>query len=312
MLTIFQPITPLSIRPSCRRVLWIMILSTLAFAPTVALAKDFSTQTHIPEACFAVADERDLPGGGEDSQDTLVRLIIENGTTQVIGMTGTDGIEAISFGSNLELFAANRTHLGTLDLLSGAFTPRPQPLGTAGGSDGEILLNDIDGIAYSLSSNILFGTLRRRTDLDILVAIDPVSGAHIPDYFGPAGGPKTDYVVIPAVIDENNNSLGDVDDIQFDPVTGALYGAHNQSGASGVLAGIDVSTGTPTLVATFRYTPSGEIIDDIEGISFSNDGFLYASTGDNFSGDPDDLNKLFIIDPATGIGELVGPFPHCP
>ena len=308
MLAVLCSVVCKMLRPSS----FIAAIILLGVLPSVALADDYSTTSHLGDLCFAVADERTLAGGAEDSQDTLVHLNVVDGTTDVIGLTGTTSVEAMTFGPSLQLFVANGRQLGTLNIANGQFSSSSQPFGTAGGIAGEVELTDVDGLAYSLSRNILFGVHRRGSGMpDLLFAIDPATGAHIPDYFGPPAGPKTDYVVVPIVVDESGNNLSDVDDIQINPVTGILYGAINTGGRGGVLATIDIDTGAAARIATFRF-PDGEVIDDIEGISFSNDGSLYASTGDNFGGDPDDLNRLFNIIPATGLGTPVGLFPAGP
>ncbi len=113
--------------------------------------------------------------------------------------------------------------------------------------------------------------------------------------------------------------LGDVDDISFHPATGDLYGLLNTNGAGRRLVTIDVNTGGIDTGEVIRYPDpypqnpalAGQIIDDIEGLSFFNTGQLFASTGTN-GPDPVDLNSLFEIDIAAGTGELIGPFPNQP
>jgi len=272
------------------------------------------------EVCFAVADEFDP----DLARDTLTSLQLATGNTQIIDTespagTGTDDIEAISFGPGHRLYGADGAQLGILDTATGTFLPFFEPFGAGTGSLGPkpITFGDSDGLAYSLDQNIFFGTDRRFDASnpapgdplrpDLLFAIDPATGAHIDDFFGPG----VDYVVVQPVNDDNGNPLPDLDDIQFNPVTGELWGVENAGGRDGVLVTIDIATGATTRIATLHYA-SGEIIDDVEGISFTNDGTLYASTGDNFI-DLNDKNRLFrITDPANGLGELVAPFPTGP
>ncbi|MCC6457527.1 MAG: hypothetical protein IT328_21400 [Caldilineaceae bacterium] len=295
-----------------RAFILVLILSLVSI-PNVVLAGDISISSHLGETCFAVADERAVEGGADDPADTLTsldRTAPEN--TSIIGLTGTFDSEGITFGPSLQLFGNDAGYIGTFDLTTGAFTPLSQPLGTGGGVDGEVLFTNLDGMAYSLDRDIIFGVRRRNTEVDLLFAINPYTGAHIPDYFGPEGGPKTDYVPVPAILDDQNNPLTDVDDIQFDPVTGILYGTMNTGGRGGILVTIDVDTGTPTPITTFRFADTGDVINDVEGISFANDGTMYVSTGDNFNSVPDNRNRLFHVDPVTGLGTLVGAFPVGP
>ncbi len=181
-------------------------------------------------------------------------------------------------------------------------------------------LNNVDGLSYDLTRDIFFA-IHRRDDSsttprpDLLFAINPQTGALIPNQFGPG----IDYVVVPLVLGVSGQWLGDVDDISFHPATGELYGLLNTNGAGARLERIDVTTGAIEDGEVIRYpipypkNPGleGQIIDDIEGLSFFNTGQLFGSTGTN-GPDPIDLNSLFEIDIAAGTGELVGPFPNQP
>jgi uncharacterized repeat protein (TIGR01451 family) len=279
----------------------------LCTVPAVAAAANIAANDQITEVCFAVADEdASSDGGGQGSPDTLTRMNRFTGVPGTIGLTGTDNIEEIAFGPGHHLYAANGGQLGTLDVNTGLFTALPEAAGDVDSPLGPtITVSDLDGLAYSLVDGVFFGAHRRSfLLLDILVAINPVTGAHIENYFGPG----VDYVEVSAVPDDAGAPLTNVDGLTIDPVTGLLYAAINESGRDGVLAVIDTATGTATKHFTFRF-PSGEIIDDVEAVSFFNDGTLYASSGDNFLGDLDDLNALFRIDRVTGTGELIGHFP---
>ena len=291
-------------------ILWLaLFLASMAnvWLPGRALAQSFD----ITEQCFAVADERSGVGG--DSLDTLVRLNRNTGQSFVIGLTGTLNIEAIAFGPSEILYGIDGGQMGPIDLASGLFTPLPARFGIAGGSAGEVNLNDVDAVSYDVTNDLLYGVQRRRLGLtDLLFVIDRQTGAHIPNFYGP----NMDYLEVTPIIDMEGRRLDDVDDIAIDPVSGIMYAAINSGGAGGELAIIDPATGVAARVATFRYpdpnpqdpVTSGQIIDDLEGLSFFNNGQLYGSTGNN-GPDKIDLNKLFIIDKLTGIGTEVGPFP---
>jgi len=271
-------------------------------APQTANAQnpnyDFTKQ------CFAVADEE---AGGGSNPDTFVRLDRTTGQSFVIGLTGTTGIEAMSFGPKGVLYAANTRQLGTINTETGAFTALSLPFGTAGNGATNMNLTDVDSLAYDMQLGILFGTLRR-TGPDVLFAIDIVTGAHIPEFFGPG----IDYVLVPTIYDETNDALDDVDDLAIDPVTNVMYASINAGGTGGVLATIDRATGIATRIATFRYPPgsplAGQVVDDMEGLAFFNDGQLYGSTGNN-GPDNNDKDKLFRLDKDTAEAVLVGMFP---
>ncbi len=285
-----------------------LLLSFLALAPESVSARSLLQEDTISSQCYAVADERALaPTNG----DTLVQVNRMTGSTSIIGLTGTTGIEAAAFGPSRTLYATDFGQLGKLNLTTGVFSAVGSPFGTARGSDGNVSLNDVDSLAYQLSGGIFFGVQRRSGLTDLLFAIDPVTGALIADYFGSG----IDYLEVPIIADEAGNQLDDVDEITFDPVTGVMYAAINEGGTGGILATLDPTTGVATRIATFRYAPgqtlAGEVIDDIEAISFYNDGTMYASVGDN-GPDANDKNRFFRINPTTANGVLIGPFPIGP
>ncbi|MEZ4864078.1 MAG: SdrD B-like domain-containing protein [Caldilineaceae bacterium] len=299
----------LQVRPylfsqAAKSFVFLVLLFTLLLLPSQLFAQG-TQQYDITQQCFAVADE--LASGS--TQDTLTRLDRTTGQSFVIGSTGTLNIEGIAFGPDGHLYAADANQLGTLDLATGLFTPLSQPFGVARGSAGTLTLSDVDSLTYDIANNTFYGVHRRsglRTDL--LFAIDLTTGAHIPNFFG-AG---IDYVEIPVVTDETGTQLGDVDDLAVDPITHVMYAAINDSGLHGVLAIVNPATGNTVSMNTFRYASgqvlAGEIVDDLEGLAFFNDGRLYASSG-NFSPDGNDKNSLYRIDTTNAEAELIGPFP---
>jgi hypothetical protein len=241
-----------------------------------------------PDLCYAVADHT-----GSTHNDALVTLNRITGVTTLIGLTGTQGIEAIAFELGAQtLYAADEDQLGTLDLTTGTFTALSQPFGTASGSAGNISLNDVDGLTLDATTGILYGTHRRPgAPKDMLFQINKATGAFVPGAFG-AG---VDYVLI-----DGPGVLNDVDDIAVNPVTGQMYAASNNGGAGGVLVAVNKSTGAGTVVGNFG-------VDDIEGLAYFNDGQLYGSTGAYTTG-PDTANKLWRIDETTAAATLVAPF----
>ena len=291
---------------------WLVLLAGLLLLPGQALAAPLAQDqpVDLTKICVAVADETPT-----DGSDTLVLLDLDNAQTRIIGPTGTFGIEAIAFDKDRQLMAADYGQLGSLNLVTGAFTPLAQPFGTAGGSAGEITLDDVDSLGFNKRTNVLYGAHRRGQGLsDLLFLIDATTGAHIPNQFGPAK--EWDYIEVEIIPDAVVGPLHNVDDLAVDAATGEIHAAINRSGAGGVLATIDPATGKATRISEFLYpTPNpsdpllaGTVIDDMEGLAFTRSGQLYGSTGQN-GPDVVDLNKLFLIDKDTGIGTEIGPFP---
>ncbi len=265
--------------------------------PTAAVAAPH--QQDFEEDCFAVADE----------QDVLVRFNKLTGATTIIGDTIADSIEAMAFiPGAATLYATNDNRLGTINLTTGAYSALPFAMGTGNGEFGDIEFNDINGMHFDNSTTpaTLYVTHRRdgTGNPDVLLQLDPDTGLHVENAFG-AG---IDYIAVDIPAGTNYH---DIDDIAINPITGVMYGIANVGGGvSGLLVIIDKGTGDIIEIGeTYPANPVPDdnlVIDDLEGLSFFNDGRLYASTGDRI--DPFDTNRLWQIDETSGIATLIGPF----
>ncbi|RME85889.1 MAG: hypothetical protein D6775_01570, partial [Caldilineae bacterium] len=170
----------------------------------------------------------------------------------------------------------------------------PSTFGSGNGSLGTIDFNDVDGLSFDPITGTLYGTVRRSGN-DLLIQIDPATGAHVPDAFGPG----VDYVRIQKVA-----GLPDVDDIAVDPVTGTMYASVNNGGSSdNHLVIVDKTNGNVTDIGIIK-DAGGNNIQDIEGLAFFNDGNLYGSSGKNGP----TTNALYRIDKATAVATLIGQF----
>lgn len=242
------------------------------------------------DTCFAVADRHNM----------FVSLNKTTGKTVVIGNTGRAEIEALAFKAGTDiLYAADGGDFGTINLTTGRFT-LIGPIGTANGSVGSVSINDVDGLSWDSASNSLYGIQRRTADqADLLFQIDPATGLLKTGVFGGA-----DYV--PVAI--NRNSEDNIDDLAFHPLTGVLYGLANPGGGNGTLIIINKATGAIQEIGLLvDATNPNNPLEEMEGLSFFNDGQLYGSTGEETI-DPNDRNRLYNIDPATGKATLVGSF----
>lgn len=241
--------------------------------------------------CYAIAD----------TGNALVSLDKVSGKVTFIGTTGRDEIESATFkpGSEL-LYVVDKNELGTLSLISGIFTS-VGTIGTGTGNIGTVTFNDIDGLAWDTSQNVLYAVLRHEGP-DLLFQIDPTTGSRIAGAFNGA-----DYVQIGVT----TVGEGNVDDLTFDPLDGTLFGLANKGGTGGTLITINKSTGTINEIGPLIEQKNGQdtenTVDDMEGLSFFNDGALYGSTGDS-GPDVQDHNKLYQIDKTTGKTTFIADF----
>jgi hypothetical protein len=238
---------------------------------------------HGERFAYVVADNN-----SENSlQDRLLIVGLSSARVTVVGDTGTERIEALSFkpGTSL-LYAANANQLGIIDLRTALFTPSSSRFGIGNGAKGKITLNDVDGIAFEPATGELYGVHRRIDDKeDLLFKINVETGALIPNAFGS----NKDYVQI-------KGSKQDIDDLAFDPTTGILYGAANNDGDKGILVKINTQTGAASEVGPFG-------VKDLEGLAFTSEGQLYGTTGISGSTTGD---KLYLINKATGQASPIG------
>lgn len=303
---------PTGAAPAAFAILLAAFLAAL-LAYTPASAQSVPDWAQNLTGCYAIADER-VVNNVPDGADTLVKLDTSNGQPTVIGLTGTLDAEAMAFGPNLTLYTVENGFLGTVNSSTGAFTAAASRLDATGPLRPVLSPNppiDVDGLVYSPERGLFFASVRRMLNSapDLLFAIDPATAQIKRDYFG-AG---VDYIVVqPLGID--GQVLTDIDDLALDPVDGTLYAAMNSGGYGGEFVRIDPDAQTATPLVQFRYAQddpdplrAGQIIDDIEGLSFFNSGILYGSTGD--AAPLRDRNRLYQINAGDGTGEIVGEFP---
>jgi len=246
--------------------------------------------------CYAVAEDNGAP-------NTLYLYDQSINVWTKIGVTGTSFIEAIAADPiNNILYAVDGGTLGRLNTINGSFTAIGN-VGAGNGESGAVAMDDIDGLTYDPVNNILFGT-QRVTGLgqgsnDLLIQIDPLTGALIPSVFRDANGNPVDYAVVEEAFD---GTLGqvvyDVDDIALNPYTGELFAIQNQDGP-GLISILDKLNGS--LDAVVFDTPD----EDLEGLGFNGYGELFATSGDN--GATGSQNTFIRIDYLNGSSEVLLP-----
>jgi uncharacterized repeat protein (TIGR01451 family)/MYXO-CTERM domain-containing protein len=205
---------------------------------------------------------------------------------QVIGAQGVNNIEALAFDPiGQTIYAANGGQLGVVDDDTGVFTALPQAAGTGNGAAGTLTFNNLDGLTFDPFTGFLYASHRRGTANDVLLRLDPITGARVANAFGPG----VDYVVVPAVA-----GLADIDDLAVDPSDGTLYGIANKGGARDRTVIINKTTGASTDVGSLG-------VADMEGFGYDAAGTLWGTTGSGVAG-------LYEINKTTGAATLRAPF----
>jgi hypothetical protein len=202
--------------------------------------------------------------GGDDLLTVVDRTNPDPGTNEAnIGTgTGTSNIEAAALqpGSNV-LFAVADDQLGTIDLTTGVFTPRPSIAGAGNGSVGLVAFDNVEGLSFNPFTSELYGAHRRGLlQGDLLFQLDPVTGSHVSGAF--AGD---DYVVI-----ESQHPYYHAADLAFDPTDGQLYVVHWDLSGNWSVATVDPISGATST--------KGTAPDDIVSLAFDETGRLYTST----------------------------------
>ncbi len=216
-----------------------------------------------------------------DSDNDLYKIDVNTEAQSSIGDNNVTNIEAIAnwpSQSGYTLFAANGGTLGTLSYGDGSFTSIGDidNGGTVNGSDGPITLDDVDGLGFDARTGKLWAS-DRRSGHDVLFQIDKTTGNYVPNAFG-AGN---DYVVI-----DGAGVYETFDDIAVSPINSKIYGVSNNGSMDQL---IEINPLTGDVIVNTAITGA----DDIEGLSFGNDGTLYGSSGTS--------DTLYEINPVTGV-----------
>ena len=257
-----------------------------AFANGSAANVNFGVDTELPAYCYLIADN-----DGDNNADTLVLANRLTGASRVVGLTGTNDVEGAAISPiDLTFYVADGAILGTIDYDTGAFTAIG-PAGSADGVDGTVDITDLDGMAVDPNDGLIWATHRRVGPFDLLVKLDPTTGAVIAGAFG-----GDDYVVIK---DMAETIPVDIDDLAYNPTTGTMYAVANRFGDLGdTLVTIDLTTGEATSVGMLTL-PGGGLLNDVEGFAFTQDGQLIGSTGKDSFISGDQVSITFTIDQAT-------------
>lgn len=258
--------------------------------------------------CYAVAD----------SNNSLIKTRRDgSGSPTTVGNFGGSitSIEAIAFvpkPSGLELYATNEDDLGTLDFNgTGAFTAiGAGSAGTigvdndaGGSSDGNVTLNDIDGLSFHSQTLDLWATDREGGD-DILFKINyettTVNGTAAGDAFNDTfgGGTYGGVRILSEACPTTVSGIGDSEDLAIN-AAGEFYVQIDSIGTEQQLAILELGNdGLPTGNLSrchFLVNASDVRVEDMEGTGFDQDGILWGTTG-NSSSLPSNSNRLWTVD----------------
>ena len=223
--------------------------------------------------------------------DSLISVNKADGSETVIGSLGVKRIQAIAMNATADtIYAARPGRLGILTFDNTTFVPLPKPFGTGNGSLGNIDFIEVEGLTYDLITNTLYASVKiAEPEPDILIKVNPKTGAFIPDAFGPG----LDYVVI-----SGPGVFSIIEDIAVNPRDGQMYGLAREESGNDRLIRIDKEDGTSEVVGSAG-------VDILEGLGFDIKGNLYATPGFNTT----PPSRFFQMDLSSGqaiaIGELV-------
>lgn len=282
-----------------------LVLGTITFAPDAAVeaALENAAPTGI---CYAVSDTNSLNG---DERDTIVSVDYTTGETIAIGQTGGIKTEGLTFNADRTLLYGvdEREDVGqfiVIDPETGVATEVGSGLVAPDAPArnpqlGEDMLKDIDSIALEPATGIVWAI--QQDEANLLFQIDPQTGTLIRDAFGDG----VDFVGID-ITSLPGAAFNNVKDMAVDPASGTFYILVGSEDFDSYLARIDfetldLETGKVSAVPVAQPVSrtNGEAILDMEAMSFTPEGVLYAISSNN-STVPEWHDMLWQLDVATG------------
>jgi len=224
-----------------------------------------------------------------------------------ISSTQTNNIVTIAADSDNKILYAFES--GTTTNVAGTFgifdaaTRNFVPIGTPGngnGDYGEILLNNITGLAYSNATNTVFAvhniTENDGQTNDLLFQIDVSTGKVLTNTMRNNFGFPSDYSIIEEVFDDDNFiKIFNVKDIAIEPKTGDLFAVYAYQNSNSLIKIINMEDGTIEKSIYDVYE------ENLQALAFTFSGNLYATIGDNAP----NQNKLLYIDYSSGNTTLI-------
>ena len=222
------------------------------------------------------------------TSNVLIKVSKTDGSETVIGGLGVKRVQALAISPFADtIFAARSGELGVLTPSATRYKKLPLPFGTGDGVLGSLEFVEVEGLSFDLCDNTMFASVKiEEPSKDVLIKVNPKTGAHIPDAFGPG----VDYVVI-----DGPGVFSIVEDIAVSPITFEMYGLAREEDGNDVLIKINKEDGSATVIG-----PVG--IDIVEGMGFDNQGDLYATPGLKSTAPP----RFFRMDLSTGAANTIG------
>ena len=292
-------------------------LGQIVYDPALNTVVD-TALTDLSPYCYATSGA-DVRSGTKDND--LFRIHRTTGEIERIGRTNIYEAEQLAFSADgRTLYTIEKDSIaqfGTLDLESGVFTG----IGTAIASidqpatsraHGTNILNGPDSLALDPTTGLIWSVHEDDdTERNFLFQINPDTGEVVRNVFGPGD----DFIEIDLTGIEGENPYVDVEELAIDPRDGRFYIiASNDIDFSSVLAwvdfdslNLDLGTVQPVIIGRLTNAADGSPVNDMEGLSFYNDGTLYGVTSNN-SGSPDTDDSFWEIDPATGSARWIESF----
>lgn len=291
-------------------IIWLLIgIAAVTGGHIIPSATAQAQQPPPAELCYAFADDG----------NATWRVNPSTGASSLVGpvQPAYSSIEAVALNLDASiLYAVNDDGLfgmfGTIDTTTGLFT-EIGPVGPGNGINPNTgnpetaALFDIDSLEMHPWTGAMWG-ITHTPGTNKIFRINVTTGRIVPDTFGPG----IDYVeiILP-------NPPWDVDDLGIDPKTGRFYIIANTSGVGDFLYELNIdginpvnspgllpATGQITADEIARFTYGGSFVEDVEGMSFFNDGTLYATTGDQGGVNSD---RLWVVDKVTAVMAPVTP-----
>lgn len=270
------------------------------------------------DVCYAV---------DEEGTENLVRFNRDGSGVSVIGPTGAVNMESIAFGPLAEgqpLYAFSNDQFGELNINTGAFVTIGSPVGSLlvdTDQDGEVEStrnpNDVDGLTVHPHTGVMWATERETTE-DFIFAVNQATGAAIPNAFGndtsgdPIGGLVIDFTGCP------DPTVDDLDDIAIhNDGRWFIILSEGAMGDSAQMAQLTLGPdGLPdggVAQCGLVYDICGDVVEDMEGLSFDEDGRMWGTTGfdGNASqtpacGNNTNNNRAWTFDLDAGIQSNIG------